>query len=67
MYTQRKKDRRSFTGKTKFPLKTRSDGLIREERRSIPDRRLGNIQPELVVAEDLGEPVFFPGTFHRAR
>jgi hypothetical protein len=53
MYTQRKKDRRSFDRKSSFPIKTKG-GLVEEDRRSIPDRRLGNIHLELVDAVDDG-------------
>ena len=52
MYTQRNKDRRGFGGKTTFPLKTKGGTLVEEDRRSIPDRRLGNIHLELVDADD---------------
>ena len=48
MYTQRKKDRRDFGGSTKFPLKTKNGCQVEGDRRSIPDRRLGNIHLELV-------------------
>jgi hypothetical protein len=53
MYTKRKEDRRRFGGKTSFPLKTKSGFLVEEERRCIPDRRLGNIHLELIDVEDL--------------
>jgi len=53
MYSQRNKDRRSFGGKTSFPIKTKG-GLVEEDRRSIPDRRLGNIHLELVDVFDHG-------------
>jgi hypothetical protein len=52
MYTQRKKDRRGFDGKTSFPLKTKGGCLVENDRRSIPDRRLGNIHLELVYLGD---------------
>jgi hypothetical protein len=52
MYAQRKKDRRSFGGKTSFPLKIKGDCLVEQDRRSIPDRRLGNIHLEIVYAGD---------------
>lgn len=56
MYTQRKKERRSFGGKTSFPLKTNGGHLVEEDRRSIPDRRLGNIHLEVIDAVDCGLP-----------
>jgi hypothetical protein len=56
MYTQRKKDRRSFGGKTSFPLKTKGGCLVEGDRRSMPDRRLGNIHLEVVDAVDFGLP-----------
>jgi len=59
MYIQRNKDRRGFGGKTSFPLKTKEGGLVEEDRRSIPDRRLGNIHLEFVDAVDHG----FSGRF----
>ena len=52
MYTQRKKDRRSFGGKTSFPLKTKQGHVVEGERRSLPDRRLGNIHMELIDVVD---------------
>jgi hypothetical protein len=54
MYTQRKKDRRSFTGKTSFPLKTKGGCLVEEDRRIMPDRRLGNIHLEVIDSVDFG-------------
>jgi hypothetical protein len=54
MYTQRKKERRSFRGKTSFPLVTNGGYEVEEERRSISDRRLGNIHLELVDIVDHG-------------
>jgi hypothetical protein len=62
MYTQRKKDRRNFGGKTSFPLKTKGGCLVEEDRRSIPDRRLGNIHLELVDAVDHGISECFADT-----
>jgi hypothetical protein len=59
MYTQRNKDRRGFGGRTSFPLKTKEGRLVKEDRRSIPDRRLGNIHLELIDAVDHG----FSGCF----
>ena len=58
MYTQRKKDRRSFSGKEQFPLRTRSGQLVKEDRRSAHDRRLGIINLEISDAEELGLPDF---------
>jgi hypothetical protein len=52
MYAQRKKDRRSFGGKTSFPLKTKEGSLVEKERRRIPDRRLGNIHLEIIYVGD---------------
>ena len=48
MYTQRKKERRDLGGKTSFPLVTNSGYEIEKDRRSNPDRRLGNIHLELL-------------------
>ncbi len=56
MFTERKKDRRSFSGKTSFPLKTKGGFLVEEDRRGIPDRRLVKNQLELVDAIDCGLP-----------
>jgi hypothetical protein len=47
MYTQRKKERRSSGRKASFPLKTKAGYRVEEERRCIPDRRLGDIHLEL--------------------
>ena len=47
MYTQRKNERRSFSGKTLFPLVTNGGCEVEKDRRSTPDRRLGNIHLEL--------------------
>ena len=52
MYTQRKKDRRSFGRKASFPLKTSGGALVGKDRRSIPDRRLGNMHLEAIVVAD---------------
>jgi hypothetical protein len=41
---QRKKDRRSYTRVPDFPLLT-AKGVVREERRLLPDRRIRDIQP----------------------
>jgi hypothetical protein len=54
MYTQRKQDRRSFGRRASFPLKTNEGALVEKDRRSIPDRRLGNIHLELVDTVDRG-------------
>ena len=48
MYTQRKKERRGFGGKMSFPLVTNEGCEVEKDRRSSPDRRLGNIHLELV-------------------
>jgi|GEM_PF-1658516 len=47
MYTQRKQDRRSFAVKKSFPLITKGGCLVKEDRRSIPDRRFSNIHLEM--------------------
>jgi hypothetical protein len=62
MYAQRKKDRRSFGGKTSFPLKTNGGCLVEKDRRSIPDRRLGNIHLEIVYAGDHKLPEYLSNT-----
>ena len=62
MYTQRNKDRRRFCGKTSFHLKTKGGSLVEEDRRSMPDRRLGNIHLELIDAVDPGCSEFFADT-----
>jgi hypothetical protein len=62
MYSQRKKDRRSFGGKTSFPLKTKGGYLVEGDRRSMPDRRLGNIHLELVDTVDHGFSEYFANT-----
>jgi hypothetical protein len=59
MYMQRKKDRRGFAGKTSFPLKTKGGCLVENDRRSIPDRRWGNIHLELVYLGDHNSPEYF--------
>lgn len=56
MHTRRKKDRRGFDGRTLFPLLTKGGFLVEEERRSIPDRRLGNIHLELADPNGHGFP-----------
>jgi len=58
MYIQRKKDRRSSNGKIPFPVKTKSGRLIKDDRRCIPDRRLGNIHLETVGAEIFDLPEY---------
>jgi len=62
MYTQRKKDRRGCSGKTAFPLVTNGGYLIVMDRRSIPDRRLGDIHLELVDAVNHGVSECFTDT-----
>ena len=58
MYTQRKKERRNFSEKTSFPLIAKGGCLVEKDRRSIPDRRLGDISLELVDAIDNGLPEY---------
>ena len=48
MYTQRKKERRSCSGKKSFPLIEKGGCLVERDRRNVPDRRLGDIHLELV-------------------
>ena len=62
MYTQRKKERRSYGGKTSFPLRTKGGYRVENDRRSIPDRRLGNIHLELVDSVDHRLPECFTNT-----
>ena len=62
MYAKRSKDRRGFGGKSSFPLKTKGGNLVEQDRRSIPDRRLGNIHLELVDADDHGYLECFANT-----
>jgi hypothetical protein len=62
MYAQRKKDRRSFGGKTSFPLKTKGGCLVEKDRRSIPDRRLGNLHLEIVYDGDQNLPEYLANT-----
>lgn len=52
MYTQRKKDRRSYKRKTSFPLVTNKGYEVEKDRRTIPDRRLGNMHLEAIVVAD---------------
>jgi len=56
MYTQRKKERRSFERKVSFPLLTSGGCRVESDRRSIPDRRLGNIHLELIDDAGYGLP-----------
>jgi hypothetical protein len=58
MYTQRKQDRRSFSGKVSFPLKTKRGCRVKEDRRSTTDRRLGNICLELDYTVGYGVPEY---------
>jgi hypothetical protein len=62
MYTQRNKDRRTFFGKSRFPLKTKEGCLVEKERRSSPDRRLGNIHLEVVYIGDHELPEYLART-----
>jgi hypothetical protein len=62
MYSQRKKDRRDFGGKTSFPLKTNGGCLVEKDRRSTPDRRLGNIHLEVIDAGDHVLPDYLSNT-----
>lgn len=62
MYSQRKKERRSFGGKASFPLKTNGGCLVENDRRSIPDRRLGNIHLELIDDAGYGLPDYLSKT-----
>jgi hypothetical protein len=62
MYIQRKKDRRRFGGKKSFPLKTSGGCLVENDRRNIPDRRLGNIHLELVCVGDEKLPEYLTDT-----
>lgn len=54
MYSERKKERRGFSGKISFPLVTDGGYQVENDRRSILDRRLGNIHLELVDAVNHG-------------
>jgi len=58
MYTQRKKERRSCSGKKSFPLIEKGGCLVEKDRRSIPDRRLGDIHLEL-ADRNPGYPGYF--------
>jgi len=62
MYTTRKNERRSLSGKTVFPLVTNGGDWIKNDRRSIPDRRLGNIHQELLDAANHGVSECFTNT-----
>ena len=62
MYTQRKKDRRRFSGKVLFPLMAKGDYWVEKDRRCIPDRRLGNIHLELLDAVDHRLPEYLTNT-----
>ena len=53
MFLQRKNERRSSKGKITFPLVTDGGDEVAEDRRSIPDRRLGNIQVEQAEVEQM--------------
>lgn len=53
MYTQRKQERRSNKLKISFPLVTDRGDEVEEDRRSIPDRRLCNIQGEQPEVEQI--------------
>ena len=52
MYLERKKERRRFGGKTLFPLVTNGGYQVENDRRNVPDRRLGNIDLELTDTEN---------------
>lgn len=54
MYSERKKERRGFSGKISFPLVTDVGYQVENDRRSILDRRLGNIHLELIDAVNHG-------------
>lgn len=62
MYSQRKKERRNFGGRASFPLKTNGGCLVAKDRRSIPDRRLGNIHLELTDYAGYGLPDYLANT-----
>jgi hypothetical protein len=68
MYTHRKKERRSCSGKKSFPLIEKGGRLVEKDRRSIPDRRLGDIHLEL-ADRDHGYPEYFfnPSFNHRSK
>lgn len=54
MYSERNKERRGFSGKISFPLVTDRGYQVENDRRSILDRRLGNIHLELIDAVNHG-------------
>jgi len=56
MYTKRRQDRRSAGVKTSFPLITNDGYLLQRDRRSMPDRRLGNLHLEMIDAVEFGLP-----------
>lgn len=62
MYSQRKKERRGYCGKMSFPLVTNGGCLVEDDRRSVPDRRLGNIHLELTEAVNHGCSECFTNT-----
>jgi hypothetical protein len=62
MYSERKKERRGFSGKTSFPLVTNEGHLVENDRRSVPDRRMGNIHLELIDAANHGFSEFITTT-----
>jgi len=62
MYTQRKKERRCFSRKTSFPLIAKGGYLVQQDRRSIPDRRLGDIHLGVVDAVAHRLPECFTNT-----
>ena len=62
MYAKRCKDRRSLGGRISFPLKTKMGSLVEKDRRSIPDRRLGNIHLEIVYVGDHSLPEYLTDT-----
>ena len=51
MYSQRTKERRSYSGETLFPMFTDVGDLVEKNRRHIPDRRLNSIHLKLVDAD----------------
>ena len=59
MYTQREKERRSFVGKTVFPLIAKGGYLVETDRRSVPDRRLCGIYLELTDTVDQKYSAYF--------
>jgi hypothetical protein len=62
MYRQRKDDRRDFDWNSSFPLITKGGYLVKEDRRIIPDRRLGNIHLEWIDAADYKFTEYFANT-----